>query len=75
MYQNQTYIQWQCQYCGQWVYGGYIHQCPTLPLYPQQTQAQQCQIVYRYTIDTSQLTLERIAKALEALVEQNKVKA
>jgi hypothetical protein len=54
---------YQCATCGQWITQGNVHFCNPAQYQP----------VYYYTV-TEQLqpTLERIAKALEALVEQKK---
>ncbi len=52
---------WQCNKCGAWVYQGVSHFCnPSSTSY------------YCPPPEVLQPTLERIAKALETLVEQNK---
>lgn len=57
---------WQCQLCKQWIYPNTFHQCQqsTIPFYYYPASP--------YVPELLQPTLERIAKALEELAEQNK---
>ena len=55
---------WQCSICGQWVYQYGSHIC--------NPPVQQPTYVLLPLPEKLQPTLERIAKALETLIEQNK---